>query len=147
MSRRAKKQQSERAPLSGTRFSNERPNPRKKQRGGRRALESRKPEAPLVVPNEVAGSAAPAEHSLAVEGLALLDVERSFFEGSSSWEPAASDFVVTGPEPATDDDDALLLTPEQQRRRQWFRRRVTTLVAGLGAFGVVAVAVRIASLL
>ena len=132
MSRRAKKQQSERAPVSGTRFSNERPNQRKKQRGVRRASV-----AALVT--------TAAEHPLADE--AMLDVERSFFEGTSSSQPAASAFVVTESEPAIDDDDAVLLTPEQQQRRQWLRRQVTTLVAGMGAFGAVAVAVRIASLL
>jgi hypothetical protein len=75
-------------------------------------------------------------------------VERSFFEG---WNASALDLsatVVADPSPLiTDDADALLLTPEQQQRRQWFRRQVTALMAGMGAFGAAAIAVRIASLL
>jgi hypothetical protein len=175
MSRRAKKQQSDRAPASGTRFSNERPNQRKKQRVGQRGQERRRSKALLaVVPSDVSNSAPPdsvaaaargsaelapprglaslprapnaaAEHPLSDE--ALLDVERSFFQGGILSEPAVSDFLVTESQPAIDDDDALLLTPEQQQRRRWFRRQVTRLVAGMGAFGTIAMAVRIASLL
>jgi hypothetical protein len=151
MSRRAKKQQSDRAPASGTRFSNERPNQRKKQRVGRRGQERRRSKALLaVVPSDVSNSAprapnAAAEHPLSDE--ALLDGERSFFQGGILSEPAVSDFLVTESQPAIDDDDSLLLTPEQQQRRRWFRRQVTRLVAGMGAFGTIAMAARIASLL
>jgi hypothetical protein len=151
MSRRAKKQQSERAPVSGTHFSNERPSQRKKQRVGRRKQERRKSNALLaVVPSEVSNSAPPDSVAAAAPisaDEALLDVERSFFEAGSLSEAAASDLAVTESQPAPDDGDSLLLTPEQQQRRQWFRRQVTTLVAGMGAFGTIAVAVRIASLL
>jgi hypothetical protein len=175
MSRRAKKQQSDRAPASGTRFSNERPNQRKKQRVGKRGLERRRSKALLaVVPSEVSNSAPPdsvaaaargsaeltpprglaslprtpnaaAEHPLFDE--ALLDVESAFFQGGILSEATASDPLVTESQPAIDADDSWLLTPEQQQRRQWFRRQVTRLVAGMGAFGTVAMAVRIASLL
>jgi hypothetical protein len=151
MSRRAKKQQSDRAPASGIRFSNERPNQRKKQRVGQRGQERRRSKALLaVVPSDVSDRAprapnAVSEHPLSDE--ALLDVERSFFQGGILSEPAVSDLRVTESQPAIDDDDSLLLTPEQQQRRRWFRRQVTRLVAGMGAFGTVAMAVRIASLL
>jgi hypothetical protein len=155
MTRRSKKQQSDRPPLSGTRSSNERPNQRRPQRSGRREQERRKPKARLVVPSEVSNSAPPdsvasparpiAEHPLADEGLS--DVERAFFEQGLSSEPVAPDLVPTTSQPVVDDDDSLRLTPEQQQRRRWFRRRVTTLVAGMAAFGTVAAAVRLASLL
>lgn len=175
MSRRAKKQQSDRAPASGTGFSNPRPNRRKKQRVGQREQERRRSKALLaVVPSDVSKSAPPdsvaaaapgsaelapprglaslpratnaaAEHPLSDE--ALLDVERCFFQGGSLSEPTVSDRLVTESEPAIADDDSLLLTLEQQQRRRWFRRHVTRLVAGMGAFGTVAMAVRIASLL
>jgi hypothetical protein len=73
----------------------------------------------------------------------LPDVERSFFdESSSSVPPGAAESELDA-----DDVDTLLLTPAQQQRRQWFRRQVMALVAGMGAFGTAAVAVRIASLL
>jgi hypothetical protein len=159
MSRRAKKRQSDRAPASGTRFSNERPNQRKKQRVGQRGKERRGSKALLAVVTSDASNSAPpgdlaslprtpsaaAEHPLSDES--LLDVERSFFQGGILSEPAVSDFLVTESQPAIDDDDSLLLTPEQQQRRRWFRRQVTRLVAGMGAFGTVAMALRIASLL
>jgi hypothetical protein len=172
MSRRAKKQQSERAPASGTRSSSERPSSRKKQRAGRRGQERRKSKAQLaVVPSEVSNRPPPASvaapgsaelatpreracpppaasaatgTALADEG--LLEVERSFFEGGSVLERAAADLVTESP-PAIDEGDSLLLTPEQLQRRRWFRRQVAALVAGLGAFGTIAVAVRVASLL
>jgi hypothetical protein len=77
---------------------------------------------------------------------ALLEVELSFFDGGSASDPGVSAVAELSPL-LTDDVDSLLLTPEQQQRRQWFRRQVTALMAGMGAFGTAAIAVRIASLL
>jgi hypothetical protein len=79
---------------------------------------------------------------------ALLDVELSFFERGSALAPDVSTSAVAEPCPLiTDDVYSVRLTPEQQQRRQWFRRRVTALMAGMGAFGTAAIAIRIASLL
>ena len=141
MSRRAKKQRSERAPVSGTRFSNQRPKQSKKQRAGRREQERRKSKALLVVvPSEVASSAPSDSGAAAAPGSAeisslrplaslvsaadsavehllpdedLLEVERAFFERSSVSELPAPELVVTESEPASDDDVSLLLTPEE----------------------------------
>jgi hypothetical protein len=75
-------------------------------------------------------------------------VELSFFEGWSASSSDVSALVVAEPSPfLTDDVDSLLLTPQQQQRRQWFRRQVTALMAGMGVFGTVAIAARVASLL
>jgi len=174
MSRRAKKQHSDRAPSSGTRFSNDRANQRKK-RVGRLAQESQKPKALRVVvssdvstsarsdlaasaergatelaPLRAASSSLPAASPAAAHPFpdgALLEVERAFFEGASSSESAASDLLVSNSQPAMSEEESLLLTPKQQQRREWFRRKVATLMAGMGTLATVAVAVRIASLL
>jgi hypothetical protein len=163
MSRRAKKQHSDRAPLSGTRSRQ-----RKQQR--RKA----KPVL-VVVPNAISSSSAltiaaaapgavesapagapagllPPAAKLAAEppfaDEALLDVERSFFEAWSALAPDESAIAVAEPSALiTDDVDSLRLTSEQQLRRQWFRRHVSALMAGMGALGTAAIAVRIASLL
>jgi hypothetical protein len=75
-------------------------------------------------------------------------VERSFFEGWSALAPDECARAVAEPSSLTTDDvDSLRLTPEQQQRRQWFRRQVSALMAGMGALGTAAIAVRIASLL
>jgi hypothetical protein len=74
-------------------------------------------------------------------------VELSFFEGWSASASEASAVLVAEPEFITDDVDSLRLTPEQQQRRQWFRQQVAALMAGLGALGTAAIAVRIVSLL
>lgn len=158
MSRRAKKQHSDRAPRSGTRSSQ-----RKQRRKGKPVL--------VVVPNAMSSSsalttapaaagaveAAPASPSPsaakpaaepAFADEALPEVELTFFEGWSALAPDVSAIAVEEPSPLiTDDVDSLRLTPEQQQRRQWFRRQVTALMAGMGAFGTAAIAVRIASLL
>jgi hypothetical protein len=170
MSRRAKKQkqQTDRAPLSGTRISNERGRQRKQQR------RKSKP-ALVVVPSQVSDSAPPTSLAAAAAGPAMVapapapaslplpvanpgadclladealaDVELSFFEGASLPVPVASD-VAAEPSPLeADEDDCMLLTPEQQQRRQWFRRQVTALMAGMSALGTAAIVVRIASLL
>lgn len=166
MSRRAKKQRSERGPVSGTHSSG-----RKQQRRKARPVL-------VVVPNAISSSSAlitaasapgavevapaptpaglpsPAANLAAEPPLsdeALLDVELSFFEG---WSTLASEVsAVAEPSPLITDDvdtedvDSLRLTPEQHQRRQWFRRQVTVLMAGMGALGTAAIAVRIASLL
>jgi hypothetical protein len=144
MSRRAKKQHSDRAPHSA--------------RSSQRKQQRRKAKPVLVVvPNALASGSgltttAAAPGAVAPEPSffdeALLDVELSFFEGCSASAPDVS--AIEEPSPLiTDDDDVdcLRLTPEQQQRRQWFRRQVTALMAGMGVFGAAAVAVRIASLL
>jgi hypothetical protein len=169
MSRRAKKQKqpTERAPVSGTRASNERDRQRKQQR--------RKSKPVLVVvPSQVSNSASPASPAAAAAGSAevalapapaslqltvaspgadcpladeaLTDVELSFFAGGSLPAPVASD-VTSEPSQLEADEDDCLLTPEQQQRRQWFRRQVMALMAGMGALGMAAVVVRAASLL
>lgn len=165
MSRRAKKQQSDRAPVSGTRVSNKSRSQRKQER--------RKAQPVLAVVRSAVASSVPASASppvveLAPGGVAdtsplpaasraaerpladeaLPDVELSFFEGWSAPAPSvAPGAVVEPPQSLTDDVDSLLLTPAQQERRQWFRRQVTTLIAGMGALGTVAVVARLASLL
>lgn len=68
----------------------------------------------------------------------LADFERAFFDSAvSSW--------VSQPEPWLDDEpeENPLLSPEHLRRRLWFRRQVTRLMAGLGAFSVVVVVMRL----
>ena len=164
MSRRAKKQHSERAPRSGTRSSQ-----RKQQRRNAKpvlavvpnaiASSSVLPTAAAAAPRAVRPAPARAPASLLPAAAkpaaeppfsdeALADVELSFFEGWCAAAPDVSAIVVAEPSPLiTDDVDSLLLTPEQQQRRQWFRRRVTALMAGMGVFGAAAIAVRIASLL
>ena len=175
MSRRARKQQSNRAPASGTRFSNERGRQRKQQRVSQREQERRKSKAALVVvPNQVSDSALPASAAAAscaqlepapapasLQGPAanaapecpladgaLPDVELAFFAGWSLSAPESSAVIIAEPpELISDDVDCPLLTPEEQQRRQWFRRHVTALMAGMGAFGAAAVVMRVASLL
>ena len=164
MSRRAKKQHSDRAPLSGTRNS-QRKQQRRKAKPGLVVV----PNAPSSSSTLTAGAAAeagtlepgpalgpasllPPAAKLAAEPASSdhvpLDVELSFFEGASASAPDVSTVILAEPSPLiTDDVDPLLLTPEQQQRRQWFRRQVTALMAGMGAFGTAAIAVRIASLL
>jgi len=160
MSRRAKKQQSARAPLSGTRSSQ-----RKQQRRKAKpvllvvpnAISSRSeltaaPGAVEPAPARSTAGLLPAAAKLAAEppfsDEALADVERSFFEGWSASAPEAP-AIEASPHLSDfpDDVDSLLLTPEQQQRRQGFRRKVAALMAGMGAFGTAAIAVRIASLL
>jgi hypothetical protein len=166
MSRRAKKQYSDRAPLSGTRSS------QRKQK--RRKAKQAKPVL-AVVPNAITSSSAlttSAAAPAAVEAApapalasllpptakltaeppsadeALPDMELSFFERWCASAPDVSISAVAEPSPLiTDDVDAPRLTPEQQQRRQWFRRQVTALMAGMGALGTAGVALRIASLL
>jgi hypothetical protein len=164
MSRRAKKQHSDRAPRSGTRSSQ-----RKQQRRQAKPVLA-------VVPNAISSSSALETAAVAATGAvepaparapasllpaaakpaaeppfsheALADVELSFFEGWRASAPDVSAVVAAEPSPfITDDVDSLLLTPQQQQRRQWLRRQVTALMAGMGVFGTAAIAVRIASLL
>ncbi|HYO93091.1 MAG TPA: hypothetical protein VER33_01215 [Polyangiaceae bacterium] len=169
MSRRAKKQQSDRAPVSGTRVSNKSRSQRKQQRRKAKpvlalvqipatssapspvAAASSLPAVKSLAPAQVAESWRPlaanegAERSVAE---ALPDVELSFFDGGSALAPSVAPAAASEPvQSLTDDVDSLLLTPEQQQRRQWFRRQVTTLMAGMGALGTVAIVARIASLL
>ena len=168
MSRRAQKQQSDRAPLSGTHVSNERGRQSKQKQKRRKS----KPVL-AVVPTQVSKSAppalvaaasphaaelAPARSPASLQPIAavaacpladgLPEVERSFFEGWSLSPPAiVAESSRLIDDDVTDDVDSLLLTPEQQLRRQWFRRQVTALMTGMGAFGTLAVMVHIASLL
>jgi hypothetical protein len=160
MSRRAKKRHSDRGPLSGTRTSRRKQERRKAKPvltvlpnpSSSNLVPTAAPAAVDTAPARAPESSLPSAAKLATAAPfsdeALPDVERSFFEG---WNASALDLsatVVADPSPLiTDDADALLLTPEQQQRRQWFRRQVTALMAGMGAFGAAAIAVRIASLL
>jgi hypothetical protein len=164
MSRRARKQQSDRAPASGARSSNERGRQRKQQRVSRREQERPKSKAALVVvphpvsdkaqleaarePTSLQGAAANRAAEWPLSDGALPDVELAFFEGWSLSAPDSSGAMDTEPSELIADDVASpLLTPEEQQRRQWFRRQVTALMAGMGAFGAAAVVMRVASLL
>jgi hypothetical protein len=149
MSRRAKKQHSARAALSGTRSSQ-----RNQQRRKAKPLlvVAAAPGAVEPTPGRAPVRLLPAAAKLAAEppfpDEALADVELAFFEGGSASAPDVPTIDAAELSPLiTDDVDSLLLTSEQQQRRQWFRRRVTALMAVMGAFGAVSIAVRIASLL
>jgi hypothetical protein len=73
------------------------------------------------------------------EGERSLELEDSVFFESSQWLEAPG--VL-----ATDEPHLARLTQEQWQRRLWFRRQVTRVMAGLGAFALVATAIRILAL-